>query len=163
MFEVVQVIDVANLIVALTSLVVAGIALIVANRAAAMGIAMPFVIQELYELYEYIETRRLGTDLAADVDRLFDEVKRIGEKRIMLELAGFGNRLVELDARKDAFARTRREILDAQGAGAYTEDQGHELTQAAAAIDRTVQALLREIEPQLSLVMKNPLRKLAKP
>jgi hypothetical protein len=159
-FEVIQVIDVANLIVALTSLVVAGVALIVANRVAAMGIAMPFVIQELYELYEYIETRRLGTDLAADVDRLFDEIKRIGEKRIMLELAGFREQLTELDARKEEFARIRRKLMQAQEAGTYTDDQGQELTQAAVAIDQTVQDLLRAIEPQLSLVMKNPLKKL---
>jgi hypothetical protein len=156
--EVLQVIDLANLTVALSSLVIALVALRVSNRVATASITQPFVIQELYELYEYVSTRRLGSDPVADVPRLFEEIGRVRSRRLILEQAGFGDRMAELEAKIHEFSELRGELEIAQRAGALTEEQGKKLGQAAAAIDYALQALLRDIEPQLRSVMKNPLR-----
>lgn len=154
-FGVIQVIDVANLIVALASLTIAITALRISGRIAAISISRPFVIQELYELYEYIETRRLGTDLEKDIERLFSEIDRVRAKRLILEQAGFGKRLEEMEQRISEFSSLRKQLQDA---GTWTPEQGRALTNAAVTIDQVLQSLLRDIEPQLRRVMTNPLR-----
>jgi hypothetical protein len=154
-FGVIQVIDVANLVVAAVSLTIAIAALRISGRIAAASISRPFVIQQLYELYEYIATRRLDTDLDKDIDRLFNEIERVRTKRLILEQAGFGRRLEEMEQRIHEFSALRPRLAEA---GTWTEEEGRALTTTAAAIDRVLQALLRDIEPQLRKVMTNPLK-----
>lgn len=162
MGEVIQVIDVFNLAIAVSSLLLAIAAVYISSRISRRGMFLPFVIQELYEVYEYLQSRRLGDDVKADIPRLFNEIELVSTKHLILEQSGFSERLAELGAAKAAFGRSRDEADAAkQRDGSYTDAQGEALFSAAQAMDRALQALLMDIEPQLRKVMKDPMVDLA--
>jgi hypothetical protein len=144
----------ASLVVAIASLIVAIVAFGVSRRVAAITISTPLVLQHLYDLVEYLHGRKRITDLQQDVQRLFDELRKVRQKSFILRQAGFGSRLDDLEVRAKAFGTLRDELAARQGS--VTEAEGKELTQRALRIDEAVQALLQEIEPKLDGVFKDP-------
>ena len=159
MSDEVKLIDVANLIFAGTSFIVALVALKISNKVARMSISRPFVIEKLHDLFEYLKTRRLSDDPIKDVDRLMDEVQRIRRLTLVLEQAGFGLRVHELEAKVLAFSETRKELEVVLTSGnQITEEQRRKLLKTAGEMDKPLQALLADIETMLRKIMKDPIK-----
>ena len=144
------------LVISLASLVVSIVALSAAKRVAAISISTPLVLEHLYELVEYLNKRKLDSDLAKDVDRLFEEIAKVREKSFVLRQAGFGSRLDEFESKVKAFSTLCKQL---QGRAAnVTPAETETLMQRTYEVDKTLQALLRDIEPKLESVFKDPFR-----
>ena len=151
-----DILNLLALIISLASLIVAIVALTAAKRVAAISISRPLVMQHLYELVEYIHGRKLDTDLAKDIDRLYDEIGKVRAKQFVLRQAGFGGRLDDLESKVTAFITLRNELRTRTQS--VTPAEVERLSQLVYAVDKTLQALLRDIEPKLEFVFKDPFR-----
>ena len=123
-------IDLANAALGLASLTIALLALKKATEVGGMAISRPLVLERLYALHEYRKTRELSQDPIKDIARLFNEIGRVRQAAIVLEQAGLTD-----------------------------EDQGDSIIASARTLDKAIQQLLGNIEPQLRRVMNDPLRK----
>ena len=151
-----DILNLLALVISLASLIVAIVALWAAKRVAAISISTPLVLQHLYELVEYLHGRKLDTDLAKDIERLYDEIRKVREKRFVLRQAGFGGRLDDLESKVTAFLTLRNELSTRRSS--VTPAEVEALSQLVYEVDKTLQGLLHDIEPKLELVFKDPFR-----
>ncbi len=150
--------DIASIAVAIAALLLAMVALRISGELARKSASRPFVLEKLYELYQYRKNRKLDPHgpLAEDIDRLFKEVQMIRAATLILEAAGLTQPIEDIEAKARAFGDIRREII-ASGRPPSNEE-GTMLSGAALSLDSAVQDLLSALEPQMREALKDPFK-----
>lgn len=159
--ETVQVIDIANLFVALVSFITAVIALHISKRVAAISISRTFLIQELYEIYERIHAKVYPDDIVERAREVLRDVEFIKSKRLILEQSGFGAYLMKLDIKEKEFWNIKREYDPASAQNEPTKEYVDKYIEALLAMSDQVQAVHDDLEPRLRKVLHNPLKDIA--
>ena len=149
--------EIASIALAIAALLLALAALRISGDLARKSASRPFVVEKLYELYQYRKNRRLDPqgDVAADIDRLFKEVQMVTAATLILEAAGFRQRLEEVEAKDAAYWEIHREL--SRSDRRPSEEEARKLTDAAVSLDQAIQDLLSALEPQMKRALKNPL------
>jgi hypothetical protein len=148
--------DLGSIVVAIVALLLAGVALRISGGLARKSASRPFVLEKLYDLYQYRKNRRLEvhSPLKEDIDRLFKEVQMIKSTALILEAAGLEKHVAEVES-KGATYDQDHERLTAPGASPTAED-GERLVSEIVSLDRAVQDLLGALEPQMRRALKDP-------
>jgi len=149
-------IDLANAALGLASLTIALLALKKATEVGGMAISRPLVLERLYALNEYRKTRELSQDPIKDIARLFNEIGRVRQAAIVLEQAGLTDELHAFESALDHYTALATKL---KAVSHPTQDQGDSIIASARTLDKAIQQLLGNIEPQLRRVMNDPLRK----
>ena len=66
------------------------------------------MIEKLHELFEYLAVRSLPDNASDDIDRLANELHRILKAKLILEQAGFGNQVREIEEHATRFSPRQR-------------------------------------------------------
>ena len=151
--------DIVELFISGASLVVSLVALVIANRIAVVNVSAPMILEELYRMAEYLDSRKLNPDPVKDMDRFLAEIELVRKKDFILKKTGFGPDLESIEASVRHLVKTRTVAEQEQQTGTLSPEAGQAYLHAIATTDEKLQTLLRSIRTKLDRVYEDPFEK----